>query len=433
MLFLLALSSSLPTAQAVSPYGGLAGGFYFTGASNPTSGRYLLHDPDRFPVVPLALVRAGVDLNDHWGVELPVGWMQGNTNEFGYGYTTWYPTIEAVYHILPPEKKVDFFAQAGPGFTHTKVNRDARENQSNDQGYGLYRNPSIDGLIAAGVGVKLHLVGPLYARTDVRDLITLGTDPTPDRSDIFNNFEWTIGLDLGAPPEETEPVPPPPPTCPDPDNDGLCGDADKCPEEPEDKDGFQDTDGCPDPDNDTDAILDVDDKCPNDPEDMDSFEDTNGCPDPDNDQDGIPDTKDKCPIVAENKNGYQDLDGCPDEIPKEATKFTGVIEGIYFDYDKDTIKSTSEKTLQAALAVLNKFPDLNLEVQGHTDSKGDDVYNMDLSQRRSEAVMKWFIAHGVAANRLKAVGYGETQPISTNETDAGRAKNRRVEFHPFSE
>ncbi|MCB9556274.1 MAG: OmpA family protein [Deltaproteobacteria bacterium] len=101
----------------------------------------------------------------------------------------------------------------------------------------------------------------------------------------------------------------------DRDGDGLKDDVDKCPDEPEDIDDFEDEDGCPDPDNDRDGILDEDDKCPNEPEDKDGIEDEDGCPDPDvldRDGDGIPDDKDKCPDDPEDKDGFEDADGCPD-------------------------------------------------------------------------------------------------------------------------
>ncbi len=101
----------------------------------------------------------------------------------------------------------------------------------------------------------------------------------------------------------------------DRDGDGILDEDDACPDDPEDKDGFRDIDGCPDPDNDEDGILDVADECPNDAEDKDGFEDVEGCPDPDNDQDGILDVNDQCPNDAETINNYQDLDGCPDGIP----------------------------------------------------------------------------------------------------------------------
>ena len=105
--------------------------------------------------------------------------------------------------------------------------------------------------------------------------------------------------------------------CPDPDNDndGILDKDDRCPNEPEDRDGDQDEDGCPegsDGDRDGDGILDSKDKCPDDPEDKDGFEDQDGCPDPDNDKDGIPDKADACPNDAEDKDGFEDQDGCPD-------------------------------------------------------------------------------------------------------------------------
>ena len=105
---------------------------------------------------------------------------------------------------------------------------------------------------------------------------------------------------------------------PDADGDGVDDDNDLCPTVPEDRDGFEDGDGCPDPDNDKDGILDAQDRCPNDPEDKDDFEDGDGCPDPDNDQDGILDAQDKCPLEPETKNGFQDDDGCPDDAPANA-------------------------------------------------------------------------------------------------------------------
>ena len=99
----------------------------------------------------------------------------------------------------------------------------------------------------------------------------------------------------------------------DDDGDGIVTHLDQCPTEPEDKDGYEDSDGCPDKDNDLDTIPDANDKCPMQAEDADGFEDMDGCPEVDNDKDGLADTADQCPIEAETKNGYKDEDGCPDE------------------------------------------------------------------------------------------------------------------------
>jgi OOP family OmpA-OmpF porin len=218
------------------------------------------------------------------------------------------------------------------------------------------------------------------------------------------------------------------PTSNDRDGDGIPDDLDKCPNEPEDKDGFQDEDGCPDHDNDGDGIPDKLDKCPNEPEDKDGFQDEDGCPDPDNDGDGIPDIIDKCPNEPETFNNYQDADGCPDEVPAAVKKFTGVIEGINFKTGSADILPGSYVLLDRAAKVLQDYPDVKLEISGHTDSRGKADYNRDLSQRRADAVKTYFVTRGVASERLQSIGYGPTRPIANNKTQSGRATNRRTEF-----
>ena len=181
-------------------------------------------------------------------------------------------------------------------------------------------------------------------------------------------------------------------------------------------DGPKDTDG--------DGILDPDDQCVNEP----GVVEYEGCPIPDTDGDGILDPEDQCVEEPETANSYQDEDGCPDEIPEEVKNFTGVIEGIYFDTSKDTIKSRSERVLNKALKVLQDFPDVRLMISGHTDSRGDYDMNMDLSRRRAESVRQWMIDHGIDGDRFQTSGFGPDQPIETNDTRDGRAKNRRIEF-----
>jgi OOP family OmpA-OmpF porin len=223
--------------------------------------------------------------------------------------------------------------------------------------------------------------------------------------------------------------------CPDADNDGdgVADEADQCKSEPEDKDGFKDDDGCPDTDNDGDGLADGNDKCPTEAEDADSFQDDDGCPDPDNDGDGVADANDQCPDQMETKNGFQDNDGCSDEIPKAVKKFTGVIKGINFKTDSAEILKSSFKTLDAAAKILTDYPDLKMEIQGHTDDVGDAAHNQELSQARAESVKKYFVDKGVAEDRLVAKGYGPDQPLVAKKTKAARAKNRRVEFKLISE
>jgi outer membrane protein OmpA-like peptidoglycan-associated protein len=241
-------------------------------------------------------------------------------------------------------------------------------------------------------------------------------DQCPDDPEDFNGYEDTDGC-----PEGNR----------DRDGDGILDRDDQCPDDPEDKDGFQDEDGCPDPDNDRDGILDVDDKCPMDPEDPDGFEDQDGCPDPDNDQDGLLDVDDECPNEPENFNNYKDEDGCPD-TPKVVISGgkINILEKVHFETNKAVIKAESYDILNQVAETLRQNPQItSVEVQGHTDSRGSDAYNLDLSQRRAAAVRTYLIERGnIEGNRLTARGYGETKPIDPEENVQAWAKNRRVEF-----
>ncbi|MFO0573129.1 MAG: OmpA family protein [Polyangia bacterium] len=216
----------------------------------------------------------------------------------------------------------------------------------------------------------------------------------------------------------------------DRDGDGIPDNLDKCPDDPEDKDGFEDEDGCPDPDNDKDGILDVDDLCPNDPEDKDGFEDTDGCPDPDNDKDRILDKDDKCPNEPEVYNGFEDEDGCPDKGRVIVRKGKlEILDKIYFETDKAIIKPISYPILDAVAATLKGNPQiLEVEIQGHADERGDDDYNMRLTEARSQAVRTYLIDKGIEANRLQAHGYGETRPVCNEHNEDCWSRNRRSEF-----
>ena len=311
----------------------------------------------------------------------------------------------------------------------------------------------------------------------------------------------------------------------DRDGDGVLGDADRCPAKPEDRDGFQDDDGCPDPDNDGDGLLDADDREPMLPEDRDGFQDGDGAPDADNDGDDILDANDGCPDDAEILNGFEDGDGCPDVLPdgdgdkvrdavdrcprqaedrdgyrdddgcpepdndedgvldgadrcpmdhgpivnagcpdrdgdgdgvidrldncpaqKGSLRFKGcaarqlvtlaaarleLAEAVRFKSDKGegqaALDKKSFKLLDNVAAVLLAHPELvRLDVEGHTDDKGDAAANQALSQARADAVVAYLTGKGVAAERLRAIGYGGEQPIGDNKRSRGRAANRRV-------
>jgi outer membrane protein OmpA-like peptidoglycan-associated protein len=216
----------------------------------------------------------------------------------------------------------------------------------------------------------------------------------------------------------------------DRDKDGIPDSRDKCPDVPEDKDGFQDEDGCPDPDNDNDGILDKDDQCPNEPEDRDGFEDKDGCPDPDNDHDGILDKDDKCPNEPETYNGFEDEDGCPDKgrVIIDGSSLV-ILDKIQFDYNSAAIKKESLPIVDAVAATLRGHPEFTLvEIQGHADERGNDDYNLRLTQERVNSVMKALQQRGIESKRLRAMGYGEYCPLDQGHTEAAWEKNRRVEF-----
>ena len=246
--------------------------------------------------------------------------------------------------------------------------------------------------------------------------------------------------------------------CPDPDNDkdGIADASDKCPLQAEDMDGFEDQDGCPDVDNDKDGVpdakdqcpndaqgadgangcpnLDMDndgianlaDKCPSDPEDKDGFEDDDGCPEADNDKDGIADASDKCPNAPETVNGFQDEDGCPDVVIKKGEKL--VLKGVFFKTGSAELLPESYVTLDTLATQLAAQPEVRLEVQGHTDNVGSASKNKKLSAARAKSVVTYLIAKGIAKERLRPFGYGPEKPMGDNKTEEGRAQNRRVEL-----
>ena len=213
--------------------------------------------------------------------------------------------------------------------------------------------------------------------------------------------------------------------CPDFDNDrdGVPDSLDKCLNQPEDRDGFEDADGCPDYDNDRDGIADSLDKCPNLPEDMDGFEDADGCPEYDNDGDGVADSLDKCPLTA----GSAETGGCPaSDQPKAAGKRGPLIlNGVMFASGSAVLTAASCAILDQVAQSLLEWVEVKVEIQGHIDIMEE---NHKLSELRSEAVRDYLIQKGIASDRLKAVGYGKEQPITSNNSVSGRQKNRRVEF-----
>lgn len=215
----------------------------------------------------------------------------------------------------------------------------------------------------------------------------------------------------------------------DSDNDGIPDDIDACPADPEDHLGADTNDGCPiPPDRDKDGIPDQYDKCPDVPEDKDGIDDGDGCPEDDADNDGVADAQDACPKEPGKPSGDPKKNGCPTFIAMEGNVIR-ILQQVHFQTGSAKILDDSFPMLQEIANVLKANPNIkHMSVEGHTDNKGDAAMNLKLSQDRAAAVVAWLSQHGIDGARLESHGYGLTKPIDTNDTEKGRAANRRVEF-----
>lgn len=174
-------------------------------------------------------------------------------------------------------------------------------------------------------------------------------------------------------------------------------------------------------DSDGDGVVDSADRCPGTP--RGTAVDARGCP-ADADGDGVPNEIDQCPDTPPGLR--VDATGCV------RTAQTVVLQGVNFEFNKDTLTADSRVVLSRVAKGLLSQKDLRVEIAGHTDSVGSDAYNERLSDRRAGSVKTFLIGQGVSPAQLVSRGYGESQPVSTNDTDDGRAKNRRVEFRVLS-
>lgn len=222
--------------------------------------------------------------------------------------------------------------------------------------------------------------------------------------------------------------PPPPPK--DSDSDGILDEHDRCPNEVGQPTEDPKTNGCPAPkDADGDSVIDEQDACPNDPGAATQDPKTNGCPPPkDTDGDGITDDLDKCPSLAGPANTEATKLGCP--LASIVSDSIVITDRVDFDNNRSTLRKDSVPVLSAVLEILKAHPEImRVTVEGHTDNHGWPQANLLLSQQRAEAVVRWFVEHGIDAKRLAAAGRGQLQPIDDNASEQGRQRNRRVEFH----
>ena len=186
--------------------------------------------------------------------------------------------------------------------------------------------------------------------------------------------------------------------------------------------------GCPDGDQDKDGIADHTDQCRTQAKGLHPDPVRLGCPMPDRDNDSVPDPEDHCPDKPGAPSPDPKLNGCPGLVKVAGNKIE-INRPVFFATGQDRILPKSFPVLQAVANALQLTPAIHtVEIQGHTDAQGDGEKNRDLSERRAGSVRTWLIQHGVDTLRLRARGYGDSHPQSTNRTAQGRSSNRRVEF-----
>ena len=206
--------------------------------------------------------------------------------------------------------------------------------------------------------------------------------------------------------------------CPaDTDKDGVPDGEDKCPQVA----GIITNAGCPS-DRDKDGVADDKDACPE----LMGILANNGCP-ADGDGDGVYDINDKCP----EKAGLAENGGCPEVRLEEAEKsiLLNAMQNIAFQTGSATLKGSSVAILNQVLAIMKKYPNYKIDINGHTDNAGNAQDNLVLSQNRAKACYTYLLNKGIANNRMSYKGFGARKPIATNDTPDGKRQNRRVEFN----
>ncbi len=392
---------------------GLAAGVrVFSGASG--LGRYANDSSDNAPPLfsPFVTARVLRWLVGPWAIEGEGGLIPTQTRD--QDASLWIATagIRGIYRLAPRRGLIPF-ATAGLSLAAAR---------SSDT---LVVENDVDGSLHASVGLFKPLGSEVMLRVEARVYWSpaFGTIRDPAREDVAVPPEPELSVGISLPFGQW---PPPPPR--DADGDHLLDAEDACPRHV----GPRENAGCPEVDSDGDRVVDRIDVCPAEAEDIDGFADTDGCDDSDDDRDRIADADDRCPRQPETANGFEDDDGCPDDVPPPVKTFTGTIKGIHFHEDSAVITAGSFETLDRAARVLGEYPAIHVEISGHTDSTGTREHNLELSVARAEAVKTYLASKGIQVGRLRSVGVGPDRPVSGNDTEEGKARNRRIEFRLLS-
>ncbi|MFE8070027.1 OmpA family protein [Marinobacteraceae bacterium S3BR75-40.1] len=330
--------------------------------------------------------------HDHWAAEA----VYGNADpdrKYSPGYSDYKDyRLDGLYYFTPVEEAFQPYLAAGAGHTEFDNDPEARMN--------------------VGGGLRYRVNELVSLRGDVREF--WGMD-----EDKFDSLV-SLGISFAFGPENTsepQPEPAPMPAAPkDSDNDGVNDANDQCPGTPggapvDSKGCIQDADG--------DGVYDEADQCPQTP--AGAKVDAKGC-EVDSDGDGVADSRDTCPNTR--ANAPVDERGCERKAPEQR-----VMElNIQFPTNSSEIRSQYNAEIQRVADIMKQYPEVTVEIAGHSDNTGDADYNQWLSQRRAEAVRQRLIERfDIAPKRVSATGYGESEPVASNDTAAGRAENRRVE------
>jgi OOP family OmpA-OmpF porin len=377
--------------------------------------------------------RLGINFSPYVGLEAVVGAGKATSPDPSISSETiWLSNLDVVVH--PVRWIVDPYVSGGVGAVTSAVVVSDLETQ-NQLNFDF------------GGGLNFWLADRLALRCDYHGYWARADEPTSTGNDYYRDMIGTVGLSVGLGSAQ--------PPLPDSDQDGVSDDFDRCSETPL---GMRvDSFGCP-PDADQDGVADVDDTCAGTP--AGARVDTSGCP-KDSDGDGMADGIDTCPntpkkaeidsqgcpIDSDRDGVFDGIDrcngtalgvsvdqnGCPLAVPGPAPVKTVerwlVLHNITFKTGSAQLLASSFAPLDEVAASLNANPSIRVEVGGYADAIGSEASNLALTQRRADAVRNFLISRGVDSSRLSARGYGEADPISTNETAEGRAMNRRVELH----
>ncbi len=384
----------------------------------PNVGLYTFDDNQNIDNGPVYGLQLGYNYTERIGVEAALNYANSDFEHTDDTVEAYVARVNALYHFMPGNEFVPFVT-AGLGTIST-----------NDLG-----GTDTNGMVNYGAGIKYYLSKTFAFRADARQIFDF--ERSNSNYAVTMGFSWILGKKAeAAPAAAAAPM--------DSDGDGVYDDMDECPNTP--TGAIVDSIGCP-KDSDGDGVYDGIDQCPNTP--MGATVDSVGCP-KDSDGDGVYDGIDQCPNTpmgatvdsvgcpkdSDGDGVYDGIDQCPDTpigikvdekgCPLSIKETVSIDLTVQFDFDKSEIKAGFLDQINRVAKFLKSYTEVKAVIEGHTCSIGTDEYNLSLSQRRANSVMKKLIEKGVDASRLEAVGYGESRPVADNSTKAGREQNRRV-------